>query len=354
VPPEAKRRFLLADGHLPHLAANLGLVARRAEPYVRRPVPTNLVSFPRSPDGGWSSASWRDSRTGYGGGRFALDVNAIWMPWALESLGRIIDALHGLGFSDATLDSLAPELARPPLARWVRDRTALRRAITVWQGAERWFRVSLGAAQVRRQVTARLAALPAPERAYWDSVLGAGPPLPDSLRFPALALDSAGHPIPIVSTDPAMWLLEPLAPGRAQRLLEPIMRPYPVGLFVAGLGPLVANDAYAAPGVWEGFARDPYHSPRVVWGREVNVLLAGIATQIEAAGSGAERARLAATMARLTTAVDRSGLRHAELWSYRLADGRLQPARYGASSDVQLWSLTDLAVQYLQHRALDR
>jgi hypothetical protein len=45
--------------------------------------------------------------------------------------------------------------------------------------------------------------------------------------------------------------------------------------------------------------------------------------------------------------VDRSGLRHAELWSYTIENGRLVPSRYGTSSDVQLWSLTDLAVQYL-------
>jgi len=44
--------------------------------------------------------------------------------------------------------------------------------------------------------------------------------------------------------------------------------------------------------------------------------------------------------------VDRSGLRHAELWSYRIENGRLLPVRYGTSSDVQLWSLTDLAVQF--------
>ena len=45
--------------------------------------------------------------------------------------------------------------------------------------------------------------------------------------------------------------------------------------------------------------------------------------------------------------MDRSGLRHAELWSYTIENGRLVPSRYGTSSDVQLWSLTDLAVQYL-------
>src|SRR2546427_4990272 len=36
---------------------------------------------------------------------------------------------------------------------------------------------------------------------------------------------------------------------------------------------------------------------------------------------------------RTITAVDRSGLRHAELWSYKIENGRLVPVRYGTSSD---------------------
>ncbi len=77
----------------------------------------------------------------------------------------------------------------------------------------------------------------------------------------------------------------------------------------------------------------------VVWGRDVNVLLAGLARQ---RGNGVDTA-----LTRISEAVDRSGLRHAELWSYTIDHGRLVPSRYGTSSDVQLWSLTDLAVQYL-------
>jgi hypothetical protein len=127
---------------------------------------------------------------------------------------------------------------------------------------------------------------------------------------------------------------------------------YPWGLFVDELGPLVANDAYAAPEVWDAFRRDAYQSPAVVWGRDVNILLAGVATQILAAAPGEDVAPLRDALRRTIAAVDRSGLRHAELWSYRIENGRLLPARYGTSSDVQLWSLTDLAVQYLLTRAL--
>ena len=40
------------------------------------------------------------------------------------------------------------------------------------------------------------------------------------------------------------------------------------------------GDVYATRDVWESFRADSYHSLRVVWGREVNLLLLGLARQI--------------------------------------------------------------------------
>src|SRR5438445_5260 len=239
VPADRKRDFLRTGQQLERLLSNLAFVVRKAAPYARDPVATNLVSFPRAPDGHWVSASWRDSRAGYGGGRFAMDV--------------------------------------------------------------------------------------------------------------------------IVITDPAMPLLvDSLGPDRTLELIGPIMLPYPWGLFVDGLGPVVANDAYATRDVWEAFRRDRYHSPTVVWGRDVNALLAGLARAMRNAKFGMRNdsavvdsafriphSALSDALDRILTAVNQSGLRHAELWSYAIENGRLVPSRYGTSSDVQLWSLTDLAVQYL-------
>jgi hypothetical protein len=263
VPAERKRRFLLEGGRLVRLMSNLSLVTRRADAFVHRPVPTNLVSFPRAPDGRWISASWRDSRSGYGGGRFALDVNVVWVPRALESLVQILDALDALGFTPPVLDSLAPQAEQSPLGTYLADRAALRRAASIWRGAEQYFQVALAPGEMRRRVAARLQHLPRPERAYWDSVFRAEGVPSDTLTFLALALDESGRPVPIVSTDPGMLLLKPLPVDRTRRLLTPIMLGYPVGLFVEGLGPLVANDAYASREVWEDFAHDPYHSPTV-------------------------------------------------------------------------------------------
>jgi len=353
VSADRKRDFLRTGQHLARLVSNLAFVVRKAAPYARDPVATNLVSFPRAPDGHWISASWRDSRAGYGGGRFAMDVNVIWVPHALEAVGTILDALKQLG--------VTPVIREQPLAAFARDRAALTRAVATWKGAERHFRVALARKTVSDRVAARLRWLPPAEGEYWNNVAQRTGAPADTLRFLVLSLDGAGRPIPIVNTDPAMLLLvDSLGPDRTLELIGPIMLPHPWGLFVDALGPVVANDAYATRDVWEAFRRDRYHSPTVVWGRDVNALLAGLARAMRNAKFGMRNdsavvdsafriphSALSDALDRILTAVDRSGLRHAELWSYAIENGRLVPSRYGTSSDVQLWSLTDLAVQYL-------
>ena len=327
IPDERKRRFFQA--HLQELVRNLAFVTRQAAPYARAPVATNLVSFHRDDDGWWHPGSWRDSRVGYAGGRFAFDVNVVWVPAALRAVITIDSTLRSLG------------LAGVPEAQ------GLEAAAHTWREVARHFAVALAPAEVEARVRARLDALPAAERGHWEQVLRRSGVPADTLRFPALALDSAGRPIPVMSTDPAAWLLlEHLDEAREAELLRPFQLPYPVGLLIEGVGPVAANDVYAPPAVWEMFGRDLYHSPRVVWGREVNVLVSALAQRL---GGGPDSVA-SAVLARTLDAVTGSGLKQAELWSYRLESDTLRPFRYGSSSDVQLWSLTDLAVQFLLAR----
>jgi len=78
--------------------------SRGRRPVCPRPGGDDLVSFPRARDGTWISRGWRDSRAGYGGGRFAMDVNAIWVPHALEAWDdsrRVEAARHHAGDSRA-------------------------------------------------------------------------------------------------------------------------------------------------------------------------------------------------------------------------------------------------------------
>ena len=365
--PAHKRAFLLdsADSGEPRLGRlirELGLVTRMTSAYAANPTPMNLVSFARR-DSTWGSASWRDSGAGYAGGRYAMDINAIWAPQALASVARILSELRVLGFSVDSLAARVPDLApSTPLGRYARDARALDAAVATWQGASRHFVVRLAPADVQSRVMARLAAMPAEEREYWTSVVSRTSGDRDSLTFLAIALDSAGRPIAVANTDPATGLFLGSATGTSVsgdsaavlRDVRLFVRHYPVGLLIEQVGPVVANDAYAPPRVWDAFVRDPYHGPRVVWGREINLFLLGAANRIATASAergapDAYTAELRAAIDRVQAAVQASGF-HSELWSYDVTAGRVVPARYGTGADVQLWSTTDLAVQFALSR----
>jgi hypothetical protein len=370
---ERKRRFLLADAgsgasRLDALARNLAFVTTLSRPYAAQPAATNLVAFFHRDEGGWLPGSWRDSRVGYGNGRFAMDVNAVWVPAALEALRTIRRVADSLG--QPLGDHLvAGQGAASALDGYVRNPATLDSAIATWREARRHFEVRLEPAVIQRAIERALEAHPEPDRTYWRRRLAESGAADRPLTFLAVALDDAGSPVPVANTDPAtMLFLERYTaeiiegsrePGSMHALIDVLERPYPVGLFVPGLGPLVANDAYAGPAVQERFRGDLYHSPRVVWGREVNLLLLGLGRQIAAAYDAAGGLRpntdvmrahvteLRGLLERTTAAVEASGLRHNELWSYRIEGDTLRPVRYGASSDIQLWNVTDLAVRFL-------
>ena len=376
-----KRAFLLESSdsrgaRLNLLLKELGLVATLAAPYARDPVVENLVGSPRLSPTQWRSISWRDSNAGYANGRFAMDINAIWVPQALQSIKDIFSSLRAIGFTPQQLSGRLPGgFAGSVLSDYMRDSTSLDRAIQNWRGAVNHFVVTLAPDQIREAVQQKLAWLPANERAYWNDVMSKTHPDSTALTFLAISLDSAGKPIPVVNTDPATWLLlrdaedvSPPAIAAVRRDVGAIVRNYPVALFADGLGPFVANDAYAPRSVWEAFKADTYHSPRVVWGREVNLILLGLANQIESAADSQGHARdttqnlnqngevsryldeMRSALMRTYMAVEASGLKHNELWSFEIVDGKLRPIRYGASTDVQLWNVTDLAVQFVLKR----
>ena len=98
VPADRRRAFLLEaqDGGPTRLALmlrELALVAAETRPYARDPKAINLISFVKRDSTHWRSASWRDSDAGYANGRFAMDINAIWAPRALEAIAAIRTAL---------------------------------------------------------------------------------------------------------------------------------------------------------------------------------------------------------------------------------------------------------------------
>jgi len=358
-----KISFLIdsSDGRGPRvmlLLRELALVSKLAAPYGREPTVQRLVGSPRIDSTHWRSISWRDSGAGYANGRFAMDINAIWVPRALESISEIIVALQKMGLSESQMARVGNAIAGTDLHGFVRDPALMKQAIDNWNTASRHFVVSLSADEVRSGVQKKLQSLPAEERNYWQGVLSSTGADRQPLQFLALSLDADGRPIPVVNSDPATWLLlrnrrdtTVAARDRATRDVRAFMRAYPVGLFVDRLGPLVANDAYASPAVWEAFDKDRYHSPHVVWGREVNLFMLGLSKEIttysKSGSAAAYVSELRNALARTSAAVEASGLKHTELWSYEIVNGRLNPIRYGAATDIQLWNVTDLAVQFV-------
>lgn len=371
VTPAARRAFLDAtDGgerRVVRLVRALAAAARMTAPYARTRAVADLVSFPvrDTVDGRvrYFAASWRDSGVGYGYGRYAWDVNAVWAPHALEATGQLLDVLSALGYDAPALARLTPYAApATPLGTYARDRAALRAAVAAWRTAGRHFVVRLGPDAVRARVAARVAGFPEGERAYWaaraaEAEAAGGR---DSLVFDAVALDAAGRPVPVAHTDGATrlflgdaeGLVPPAAPpaeraAEARRDVALFAWPYPAGLLVERVGPAVSNDTYADPAVWQMFADDPYHSPRVVWGREVNLFLLGTAARLPSAGPDAPAMR--AAMERVRAASDAAGFR-SELWSYEFRGGRPAAVRYGSGNDLQLWTATDLAVRFALSR----
>ena len=362
IPRERKRNFL--KKWLNPILKNFAYVAGASKSYLDNPDAVHLVSFPKRDDGRWQSSSWRDSNAGYAGGRFAMDVNAVWVPAALDSMHASLQFMAANGFE------IEPEASdtdgRKILLEYAKEPQRLQKAIERWRGAIQHFWVRIGREEILKQAKAKLESLPADEKAYWAEVLAQSPTLPEHLEFLALSLDEAGKPIPVLNTDPATWLFlgdhtksilsDQLQPGTVYKILDSFVIHYPAGLFVENLGPLCANDAYASPEIWKSFEEDQYHSPRVVWGREVNLLTLGLVKQIlqseESKSSELQsyRNRLKEILTIVRKGVEGSGLKHNELWSYKIQDGKLTPVRYGSSSDIQLWNLTDISIQFLLSR----
>ena len=377
IPNTRKREFLRSPissedetTRLTLLLWNLDYVANISSSYVENPAPKNLISFRKLDEHRWHSGSWRDSAVGYANGRYAMDINTIWVPKALESIKKIFATLREIGISTDGLQIFDPQMAGTKLREYAQSSAALDQAIKTWSRAVQHFEVRLSAQEVQRRIRAKLDWLSTEERAYWETVIARGDAGKQDIEFLGISLDEKGQPIPVVHTDVATWLFlnnfteeilrGEMKPEDVLGRLKMFVVPYPVGLFLEGIGPAVANDVYASLGVWENFKRDLYHSPRVIWGREVNLLFLGLAKQILAAYDAEGRIKdanlgpyvqeLRAILEKTLVAVEASGLKHNELWSYRIERERLVPARYATTTDIQLWNLTDLAVQFMLER----
>lgn len=311
------------------LVRNLRFVVDQARPFADRPGWQRLIAFkPGRPAG-----QWRDSHEGVGRGRYAYDVNGVFVPAALEAAGRLLAA----GLLDPYLSAA--------------DRAALGRApaaADIWRAqAPALFRQSVPAARAVPLIEryARSLGVPAGPAV---AALGAGP-----LTFHAIALDEQGRPAPIINSDEGFELLfgDP-SPTDLDTYLTAIMRPFPAGL-MTDVGLLVANAALADEAVQARFTPAEYHGA-VVWSWQQALLAAGLERQLARRDlPTATRTRLARAQAELWRVIAAARqVANSELWSWAYRDGRYQVVPFGAggkdvdeSNAAQLWSTVYLAVQ---------
>jgi hypothetical protein len=317
------RRTLGAD-----LVTNLKFVLQAAVKFADDPQAPNLIALkPGVPVG-----QWRDSNDGLAGGRFPYDVNAVFVPAALEAAGRFFSA----GLLDPYLDAA--------------DRGIFARAksmAAIWRAkAGLLFDVTVPSAAARRDITAYAAALDISDAAALRSI-GNSP-----VRFHALALNADAKTIPVMHSDEGFELLfgRP-SPGALREALTALMRPFPAGL-ETDAGVVVANPAYAVPAIQARLTRNAYHGT-VIWSWQQAVLAAGLQRQRRRQDLPPSlKQELHAAEVELWRDIRAAhAMQNSELWSWSFAQGHFHIAPFGAnaadadeSNAAQLWSTVYLAV----------
>ncbi|KQR81376.1 hypothetical protein [Sphingomonas sp. Leaf343] len=311
------------------LVRNLCFIIRHARAFTDAPTVEHLI--PLKP--GRLTGQWRDSDEGLGRGRYAYDVNAVFVPAALDAAARMMKA--GL------LDSYLTPADRALLAD-------AERMASVWrEHAPALFSVTIPNADavpaVRRY--AKNLAIPA-EPAV--AALGTSP-----LVFHALSLDQEGRPVKIVNSDEGFALLfaQPSA-ADLETYVSTAMRPFPAGL-MTDIGLLVANAAQTDAATQDRFTPAAYHGA-VVWSWQQALFAAGLERQLARPDlPTSTRSVLARAQSTLWRAISATrATQSSELWSWAFANGRYKVVAFGAgkqdvdeSNAAQLWSTVYLAVQ---------
>jgi hypothetical protein len=310
------------------LVSNLRFVLRAAAKFADDPRPPNLIAL----KAGVPVGQWRDSNDGLAGGRFPYDVNAVFVPAALEAAGRF--------FASGLLDPYLSAADRGIFPR----AESMARIFRAEAGT--LFDVSVPSATARRNIAQYAAALNVSGDAALRSV-GNSP-----VRFHALSLTDDAKPIPVIHTDEGFELLfgRP-SPAALRRAVTALMRPFPAGLLTE-VGVVVANPVYASPAIQSKLTNNAYHGT-VIWSWQQAVLAAGLQRQLRRADlSSSLKQLLRNAQTQLWGAIrEAHTMRNSELWSWTFAGQHFHIAPFGAnaadadeSNAAQLWSTVYLAI----------
>jgi glycogen debranching enzyme len=309
------------------LVRNLRYVAAAATPFAQSRDWRRLVALKP----GHNVGNWRDSEDGLGGGRYPYDVNAVFVPAALDAIARLRSSGLLQPYLDGDRDAALANASRMAEI-WRREAPPL-------------FDVEIPADAARAEVTAYARGIgldPSPAIA----ALGGR-----AQRFRAVSLDAGGRPVPILVSDEAFALLFlDISSAEAERIVRTLMQPFPAGL-LTDVGLLVANPAYAPTDVEPAFDRHRYHGT-VIWSWQQAMLAAGVERQLRRGDlTASARLELGRARARLREVIDAAAaMRGSELWSwspegatYRLEPFGQRDEHETESNAAQLWSAVHLA-----------
>jgi hypothetical protein len=310
------------------LVSNFRFVLHAAARFAGDPRAPNLIAL----KSGFDAGQWRDSNDGLGGGRFPYDVNAVFVPAALEAAGRFFESR----LLDSYLNSADRELFSKAKAM-----------AGTWRGkAAPLFDVGVPSATARHDIASYAASLKIADGAALRSVDDS------AVSFPALSLTGDDKGIAVVHSDVGFDMLfgQPTSMALGQEVTA-IMRPFPAGLLTP-VGVVVANPVYAAPAIQHKLTRSAYHGT-VVWSWQQAVLAAGLRRQLQRQDlTPALQEHLGAAQTELWQAIGAAhSMRNSELWTWRFANGGFEIAPFGAnasdadeSNAAQLWSTVYLAI----------
>jgi hypothetical protein len=310
------------------LVENFRFVLQGSSKFAREPIASNLIALREGSDAG----QWRDSNDGLAGGRIPYDVNAVFVPAALEAIGRFLES----GLLDPYLNAADRALLAqaPTSAKAWRARSAALFDVTVPNGA------------AQQDIRDYASSLKVPDGAALRSI-------DDSpVYFHGVALTAQANAISVLNSDEGFAMLfgRPSA-EMLDRSVAAIMRPFPAGLLTP-VGVVVANPVYAAPSIQTRLTKNAYHGT-VIWSWQQAVLAAGLQRQLERSDlSASSRTVLGSARADLWRAIGAArDMRNSELWSWDFTKGQYAIAPFGASAAdadesnaAQLWSTVYLAI----------
>ena len=310
------------------LVDNFRFVLHASAKFAHEPLASNLIALKAGSDSG----QWRDSHDGLGSDRIPYDVNAVFVPVALETIGRFLESkLLDPYLTDADRALFAQAA---PFARGWRAKSAS------------LFDVTVPNVVARQDISDYAASLKVSDDIALRSV-------DDSpVHFHGLSLTAEANVIPILHSDEGFALLFSRPSSETlDHTVATLMRPFPAGLLTP-VGVVVANPVYAAPSIQARLTRNAYHGT-VIWSWQQAVLAAGLERQLARPDlSAASRETLLAAQTNLWSAIRAAhSVRNSELWTWDFANGSYAIAPFGAnaadadeSNAAQLWSTVYLAI----------